>query len=168
VGKIRGYPNLVPFSKDRQPPPGSQHRGWERKREAMEIMNLAKKYQTMTASRFRNLGKRMEGRPERYTMREVMIYRWAVKMFNMEWQGKFFLDWVDRNVSKAPGQHEISGPGGDPLSMQLDGMTVKEREDRLKKRLDSLMGKDIPDIEDVKELPKTKTISPKKVHKPRK
>lgn len=111
MAKKGGNPqNLTPFTSDRQPSGELKAKGWERRRQAQAMMDKIKHYMDMSQQDFTNLLNDIKQNPDKYTVQEVLLAKYATKAYNGD---KFMLDWIDRNISKAP--QEISGPDGTGL-----------------------------------------------------
>lgn len=91
----------VPFGVQPQPSPEAKKKGWERRRMAQEMMNLYDKYMHMTYSDFLAIKESIKNNPEKYTVIEVDMFKYAKNP-------KFIMDRLDRHISKAP-QEVIMG-----------------------------------------------------------
>ena len=115
MAKKGGNPqNLIPISKDNQPTPEQKKAGWIRRQQAQEMMDKVKEYMKLSHAEFSKLLKDIEKNPDKYTVQDVLLAKYATKAFNGE---KFMLDWFDRNISKAP--VEVSGADGEPIKVQV-------------------------------------------------
>lgn len=102
-------PGNKKFGKDQgQPTPEQKRAGWQRRRQAQEMMDKVREYMKMPQDKFMELLNDIKSNPSKYTVEEVLLYKYATKAFNGD---KFMLDWFDRNISKAPTQLE-GGDGG--------------------------------------------------------
>jgi hypothetical protein len=84
---------------EKQPSPEAKKAGWERRRQAQAMMDKIKEYMSLSQEKFDNLLNDIKRNPQKYTVQDVMMYKYAMKAYNGE---KFLLDWMDRNISKAP------------------------------------------------------------------
>lgn len=102
--------NLTPFTSDRQPTPEQKKAGWNRKKQAQEMMNKLQQFMKMSTKKFKDYLKDVKRHPEKYTVEDTLLYKYAMRALEGD---KFMIDWFDRNISKAP--QEISGPDGENL-----------------------------------------------------
>lgn len=107
-------PNSVPFTPDRQPTSEQKKAGWERRKQAQEMMDKVKEYMSMSQKDFAELLQDIKEHPDKYTVQDVMLYKYATKAFNGE---KFMIDWMDRNIGKAP--VEVVGKDGENLTLRI-------------------------------------------------
>lgn len=117
-----------------QPSPEAKKAGWERRRQAQEMMNKVREYMKMPQSEFMALLQDIKNNPDKYTVEDAMLYKYATKAFNGE---KFMLDWFDRNISKAPSEikQDITS-GGKPIPI-LGGITNVPTDDSNQKASDA-------------------------------
>lgn len=108
----------VPFTSDRQPSPDAKKAGWNRRQQAQEMMDKVREYMKLPYAEFDKLLKDIAQNPDKYSVQDVMLSKYATKAFNGE---KFMLDWFDRNISKAP--VEVSGTDGEPIQVALNIFT---------------------------------------------
>lgn len=101
-----------------QPSPEAKSKGWERRRAAQEIMNEMDKIKGMTWAEIENMKEDIKRHPENYTVLQVKL---------MQYMGssKFTTDWLDRHVSKAPQQTELTGKDGEEINLIIVG-SLKE------------------------------------------
>lgn len=117
--------NLKPMTKDRQPTPEQKSAGlkryWERKKQAQAMMNKVMEYMNLTQAEFSSLIEDIKRNPDKYTVEDSLLAKYATKAFNSE---KFMLDWFDRNISKAP--TNLSNEDDKPLEIKI----IKEVSDK--------------------------------------
>lgn len=121
--------NLKKFGIDKPPyiaTPEQKKAGWARKQQAQAMMNKVKDYMEMPQAEFQKLLDDIKNNPDKYTVQDVLLYKYATKAFNGD---KFMLDWIDRNISKAPTQ--LTGEDGEDLKINIVLQT--EAIDRLAK-----------------------------------
>jgi hypothetical protein len=103
----------IPFTKDNQPSPEAKSKGWERKREKLKIMNLITELGDMKYSEIKKMSKDIIAHPEKYTLNQVRVIKYVLN-------DKLFIDWLDRNISKAPIETDITSAGE-----KIEGVIVK-------------------------------------------
>ena len=108
----------VPFTKDNQPSPEAKKRGWERRREAQKIMDEMLNLTSMSYKEIKDLLEDIKVHPENHTLREVKIANYLMEK-------KFTVDYLDRHISKAPQEIDVTS-GGDKLSA---GIFIRPPED---------------------------------------
>lgn len=97
--------NLKPrFTSDNQPSPEAKSKGWERRREAQKILDEFMKMGDMTFAELQELLEDIKKNPDKHTVREVKLAQYMTKE-------KFMTDWLDRHVSKAPLQTDVTSGG---------------------------------------------------------
>lgn len=87
------------FDKRPQPTPQAKSAGWERRKHAQAMMDKIKQYMDMNHSDFLALLKDIQDNPDKHTVQDFLLYKYAEKAFKGD---QFMLDWMDRNISKAP------------------------------------------------------------------
>lgn len=98
-------PGNKKFGKEQaQPTPEQKKAGWERRRMAQEMMDLYEKYMHMTYSDFVAIKKDIKDNPDKYTVMEVDMFRYAKNP-------KFIMDRLDRHISKAPQEVDVTSKG---------------------------------------------------------
>jgi len=107
--------NSTPFTPSTQPSPEAKKAGWERKRQAQKMMDKISEYMEMTQKDFMELLNDIKNNPDKHTVGDILLYKYATKAFNGE---KFMLDWFDRNISKAPSQ--LEGSDGEPIRLVIE------------------------------------------------
>lgn len=100
--------NLTPFTTEYQPSPEAKKKGWERRRMAQEMMDLYDKYMHMNYDEFLRIKEDVRKNPNNYTVLEVDMFKYAKNP-------KFIVDRIDRHISKAPQQVDVT-TGDKPLS----------------------------------------------------
>lgn len=108
----------VPFTKDNQPSPEAKKKGWERRREAQKIMDEMLNLTSMSYKEIKDLLEDIKVHPENHTLREVKIANYLMEK-------KFTVDYLDRHISKAPQEIDVTS-GGEKLSA---GIFIKPPED---------------------------------------
>ena len=100
--------NSTPFTPSTQPSPEAKRAGWKRKRQSQKMMDKVLEYMDMTQKDFMELLNDIKNNPDKHTVGDILLYKYATKAFNGE---KFMLDWFDRNISKAPVDLDLSSKG---------------------------------------------------------
>lgn len=106
-------PNNVPFSPENQPTPEQKKKGWERRQEAQKIMDEFMAKGEMSYKEIKDLLDDIKVHPENHTLREVKIANYLMST-------KYTIDWLDRHVSKAPTEVDVTSKG-----KQLEGIKVE-------------------------------------------
>lgn len=94
----------VPFGVQPQPSPEAKKKGWERRREAQKIMDEIMNLTDMTYKEIKDLLEDIKVHPENHTLREVKIANYLMEK-------KFTVDYLDRHISKAPTEIDVSTKG---------------------------------------------------------
>lgn len=105
----------VPFTPTSQPSPEAKSKGWERRRQAQEMMDKVREYMKLSHADFTKLLDDIKNNPDKYTVQDVLLAKYATKAYNGD---KFMLDWFDRNISKAPTQ--LAGDEDSPLRLVIE------------------------------------------------
>lgn len=105
--------NLTPFTSEYQPSPEAKSKGWERRRQAQRMMDKIMEYMNMTQREFMELLNDIKFNPDKHTVLDVMLYKYATKAFNGE---KFMLDFINRSLSYAPQDIDLKS-GGKEINM---------------------------------------------------
>jgi len=100
--------NSTSFTPSTQPSPEAKKAGWERKRQSQKMMDKVLEYMDMTQKDFMELLTHIKDNPDKHTVGDILLYKYATKAFNGE---KFMLDWFDRNISKAPVDLDVTSAG---------------------------------------------------------
>ena len=101
-----------------QPSPEAKKKGWERRREAQKIMDEMLNLTSMSYKEIKDLLEDIKVHPENHTLREVKIANYLMEK-------KFTVDYLDRHISKAPQEIDVTS-GGDKLSA---GIFIRPPED---------------------------------------
>jgi hypothetical protein len=94
----------VPFTTENQPTPEAKKKGWERRREAQGLLDLIQSMGDMSYKDVKALIDDVAVHPENHTLKEVKIAQYLMKE-------KFTVDYLDRHISKAPTQTDITSQG---------------------------------------------------------
>lgn len=105
--------NLKKFTSEYQPSPEAKSKGWERRREAQKIMDMVGRLSQMTLKEMQDLLEDIKTHPERHSVLENKMARYVLKE-------KFTTDYLDRHISKAPQEVDVTS-GGD----RIDGIRVE-------------------------------------------
>ena len=93
-----------PFSAENQPSSEAKSKGWERRREAQKILDEFMRQGEMTYKEIKDLIDDIKAHPENHTLREVKIANYLMST-------KMTVDWLDRHISKAPTQTDVTSGG---------------------------------------------------------
>jgi len=105
--------NRKQFTRDYQPTPEAKSKGWERRRIKQEIMDLIARLDTMSMEELDSLRKDIELNPSKHSVREARLVRYMTRE-------KFLIDYLDRNVGKAPQDIDITSAGD-----KIEGIRVE-------------------------------------------
>jgi hypothetical protein len=92
------------FTSDNQPSPKAKKEGWDRRREAMKILNEFMTQSDMTVEDLANLEADIENNPDKHTVREWKIMKYIK-------DNDLTRDWLDRNLGKATQEIDITSKG---------------------------------------------------------
>lgn len=106
------------FTSEGQPSPEAKSKGWERRREAQKIMDEIMQLADMPYADIKALLEDIKVHPENHTLREVKLAQYLMDK-------KYTVDYLDRHISKAPQEIDVTS-GGDKLSA---GIFIKPPED---------------------------------------
>jgi hypothetical protein len=94
----------VKFSSENQPSPKAKSEGWDRRREAMKILNEFMTQSDMTVEDLKNLEQDIESNPDKHSVREWKILKYIK-------DNDLTRDWLDRNLGKASQEIDITSKG---------------------------------------------------------
>lgn len=113
-GKNGEFPNGdTQFTSEKQPSPEAKKKGWERRREAQKIMDEIMELADMSYADIKALLKDIKDNPDKHTLREV-------KLANYLMEKKYTIDYLDRHISKAPQDIDVTS-GGE----KIEGVVVR-------------------------------------------
>lgn len=92
------------FSSDNQPSPKAKSKGWDRRREAMKILNEFMTQSDMTVEDLASLEQDIKDNPDKHTVREWKIMKYIK-------DNDLTRDWLDRNLGKATQEIDITSKG---------------------------------------------------------
>ena len=101
---LKRLKNLKKFTKDRQPSPEAKSRGWERRREAQQLLDMIKDMGDMSMKEIQDMLNDVQVHPEKYTLKQVKIAQYLSKE-------KFMVDYLDRHIPKAPQNVDVTSGG---------------------------------------------------------
>lgn len=87
-----------------QPSPETKSRGWDRKKSKQEIMDMITELRNMSVGELEELKVDIKKNPNKHTVLEVKMVQYLSKE-------KFTIDFLDRNVGKAPQDIDITSDG---------------------------------------------------------
>jgi len=99
-----GIKNLTPFTSDRQPDPALLRKGWERRREAQQIADELMKIKDLSYAELEKMKDDVKLHPENYTVMQVKLMQYMSS-------SKLTVDWIDRHMSKAPQEVDVTSKG---------------------------------------------------------
>jgi len=120
-------PNMGRFKTAPQPSPELKKEGWARRKEAQLIMDTIKKYSSLSFKELSELLDDVKAHPEKYTVNEIRLMNYVAKTTRSD---KFLLDWIDRNVSKAPQDLDIKSGGEKITSATIKIVTANGNRNR--------------------------------------
>lgn len=98
------------FDVSGQPSSAAKKAGWERRRQAQKIMDMLLELQDMTLEEFQKLQDDVKRNPGKHTVIEMKLAQYLSRE-------KFTVDFLDRHISKAPVQQELTGKDGGPVQV---------------------------------------------------
>ena len=134
--------NLKKFGIDKpstQPTPEQKKAGWERRRQAQRMMDKITDYLTLKYKDLKDLQLKVkEGKTDDMLVEDVIMLNYVMNVHN----GKYMIDWMDRNISKAPQEvdQKISGnvgivtPIDDPEYLEFMKEKARKEAERLRKQ----------------------------------
>lgn len=103
------FPNKeTQFTSENQPDPKAKSKGWERRREAQKIMDEIMQLADMPYSDIKALLEDIKKNPDKHTLREVKLAQYLMDK-------KYTVDYLDRHISKAPREYDVTS-GGEKLT----------------------------------------------------
>lgn len=108
MGNTKGGVTGKGFDVLGQPSPEAKRKGWERRREAQKIMDEIMQLADMPYADIKALLEDIKIHPEKHTLREVKLAQYLMDK-------KYTVDYLDRHISKAPQEIDVTS-GGDKLS----------------------------------------------------
>ena len=118
MGNTKGGVTGKGFDVLGQPSPEAKRKGWERRREAQKIMDEIMQLADMPYADIKALLEDIKIHPENHTLREVKLAQYLMDK-------KYTVDYLDRHISKAPQEIDVTS-GGDKLSA---GIFIRPPED---------------------------------------
>lgn len=101
TGKIRGGASGKGFDVLGQPSPEAKSRGWDKRRAKLEIMDKITELRNMSMADLEAMREDIKRHPENHTVLEAKLVQYISKE-------RFTIDFLDRNVGKAPQDIDIS------------------------------------------------------------
>ena len=92
------------FDVSGQPSPEAKSKGWERRREAQKILDEFMRQADMSYKEIKDLLDDIKKHPENHTLREVKIANYLMSQ-------KYTVDWLNRHISNAPQEVDITSKG---------------------------------------------------------
>jgi len=92
------------FTSENQPSPEAKSKGWDKRREALEILDEFMAKEKMTLRELKDLMEDFEVNPENHTVKE-----WKIVTYLKD--KKLVLDWLDRKLGKAEQNIDITSKG---------------------------------------------------------
>ena len=87
-----------------QPSPEAKSKGWERRREAQQLLDMIKDMGDMSMKEIQDMLNDVQVHPEKYTLKQVKIAQYLSKE-------KFMVDYLDRHIPKAPQNVDVTSGG---------------------------------------------------------
>ncbi len=113
------------FGVSEQPSPEAKKEGWERRQRSQRMMETLEKYMNMPLKAFEKIINDIERHPKKHTVEEKLLAHYAKKAMNGD---RFMLDWMDRNISKAPQDVDVKS-GGEKVQGVIVEFVTKQNED---------------------------------------
>lgn len=92
------------FTSENQPSPKAKKEGWDKRREALEILEEIMSKEKMTLQELGDLMDDFEKSPDKHTVRE-----WKIVTYLKD--KKLVLDWLDRKLGKAEQSIDLTSKG---------------------------------------------------------
>lgn len=96
-----------------QPSPEAKSKGWERRREAQEITDELMKIKNLSYAQLEEMKSDIKLHPDKYTVMQVKLMQYMSS-------SKLTVDWLDRHVSRAPIQTDITSDGKPLQAVSFD------------------------------------------------
>jgi hypothetical protein len=125
VSKTVKPPKAGRLATEVQPSPEAKKAGWERRRQRESIMNTLTQYMSMNRKEFFDLMEDIKKNPANYTMQESILAQYVTKTNNKD---NFLMDWIDRNVEKAPTKTEITGEDGTQFQIVIKKYNADDKD----------------------------------------
>lgn len=126
-GKEKSLANLqpIPFSAENQPSPESKKAGWNRRKRGQEMMNKVIEYFDMPYEELIKLKDRIDKKDpdtlKGLSTQDVIMLQYVFKIHN----GKLLVDWLDRNISKAPQNIGLGDDDGEGMKGKITKIQVE-------------------------------------------
>ena len=114
--------NLQQFDSENQPPPENKKAGWERRKEAQKILDEFMAKGEMSYKEIKDLLDDIKANPDKHTLREVKIANYLMST-------KYTIDWLDRHISKAPTEVDVTSGGEKLEGIKVEIINPREEED---------------------------------------
>jgi hypothetical protein len=101
------------FDVNGQPSSEAKKRGWERRREAQEIMDMIMGLKNLSWYELEGLRRDIELHPDKHTVLEVKMVQYLTS-------SKFTIDFLDRHISKAPANVDLTTNGKDLNTLSVE------------------------------------------------
>jgi hypothetical protein len=107
------------FTSENQPSPEAKSRGWDRRRTKQEIMDLITDLRGLSMRELEELKEDIKNNPDKHTVLEAKMVQYLSKE-------KFTIDFLDRNVGKAPQDIDITSNGSDITGVEVKIVDSKD------------------------------------------
>lgn len=104
--EVKKPPKGRRFTSTNQPTTEAKLKGWERKKQSQEMMDLIVRYHDMSYKKFSHLVEDLKIHMDKYTMQEIMAIRYMQRATSLV-NESYLIDYMDRHVSKAPQDLDI-------------------------------------------------------------
>lgn len=116
------FPNKeTQFTSENQPDPKAKSKGWERRREAQKIMDEIMQLADMPYADIKALLEDIKVHPESHTLREVKLAQYLMDK-------KYTVDYLDRHISKAPREIDVTSAGDKIEGIRVEIVNPKEND----------------------------------------
>jgi hypothetical protein len=128
VEKTVKPPKAGRLATEPQPTPQAKSEGWERKRQRQAIADKIMKYKNLPYTSILEirsiLKKEYKAKDDFDKLAKLLNVETVsledVHMFTYAFSEKYILDWIDRNLEKAPQKMELGGEDGQPIKVDLE------------------------------------------------
>ena len=95
--------NLVKLGTDKQPSSEKRAEGWQRRKRVARMLQKINEYLMLSLSEMKARIQEIGEHPENYSVEDALMARYVEGMM-LGADNKLLLDWIDRNIPKAPTQ----------------------------------------------------------------
>jgi polyhydroxyalkanoate synthesis regulator phasin len=111
------------FTSENQPSPEAKSKGWERRREAQKILDEFMSKGDMSYKEIKGLLDDIKRHPENHTLREVKIANYLMSP-------KYTIDWLNRHISNAPQEVDVTSKGEKITNIEVEFINGTNEDNR--------------------------------------